>query len=312
LTTVLVASTGGHLAQLFELRPRLIPPSDDVLWVTFDTPQSRSLLAAERVQYVPYIAPRDWKTAMRNVPLAREILRAVPVDAVYSTGSAIAVSFLPLASMMGIECHYIESAARSVGPSMTGRLMAHTPGVATHTQYACWADDKWSLTASVFDSFVADDEKAAGDVRSLVVTLGTIEGYGFRALVERILEIAPPGVDIFWQTGVTDVSSLPIDARATVPQADLMLRISVADAVIAHAGIGSALGALRQGVVPLLVPRRVSRREHVDDHQVQIARELSMRRLAIHREVESLTWADVVESTQRRVAPVDLARAFAS
>ena len=42
--TMLVASTGGHLAQMFKLAPRIEPDPARRVWVTFDTPQSRSLL----------------------------------------------------------------------------------------------------------------------------------------------------------------------------------------------------------------------------------------------------------------------------
>jgi UDP-N-acetylglucosamine transferase subunit ALG13 len=47
-----------------------------------------------------------------------------------------------------------------------------------------------------------------------------------------------------------------------------------ADAVITHAGVGSILCATREGHVPLVVPRRHDLGEHVDDHQVELARAL--------------------------------------
>src|SRR5688572_23364836 len=45
LTTLLLASTGGHLAQLYQLQRRMVDPNEPVVWVTFDSPQSRSMLA---------------------------------------------------------------------------------------------------------------------------------------------------------------------------------------------------------------------------------------------------------------------------
>ena len=59
---LLAASTGGHLAQLCKWSATL-GSSDDSLWVTFDTPQSRSLLDGRRVMHVPYIEPRDYRNA---------------------------------------------------------------------------------------------------------------------------------------------------------------------------------------------------------------------------------------------------------
>jgi hypothetical protein len=52
-----------------------------------------------------------------------------------STGSAIALSFLPVARLRGVPCHCIESAARSASPSQTGRLLRRVPGVRLYTQY---------------------------------------------------------------------------------------------------------------------------------------------------------------------------------
>lgn len=53
---LLVASTGGHLAQIVKWAPR-IGAAEDSLWVTFESPQSESLLDGRRVLKVPYVAP---------------------------------------------------------------------------------------------------------------------------------------------------------------------------------------------------------------------------------------------------------------
>ena len=59
--------------------------------------------------------------------------------------------------------------------------------------------------------------------------------------------------------------------------------------LVAHAGVGAALVALELGRCPVLVPRRVSHGEHVDDHQTQIAGELSRRGLAVTVDADELT-----------------------
>lgn len=301
MTTLMVAATGGHLAQLHQLRPRLVRPVESVVWVTFDGPQSRSLLVGETVEYIPYVAPRDYATILANVPRARRILKKHSVRRVVSTGSGIALSFLPLARARGLQAHYIESAARSEGPSLTGRILQRVPGVELSSQYASWAGSRWRLSMSVFDDFTAAPEDTTRVVQRVVVMLGTIEGYGFRGLVERLIELIPPGTDVLWQTGETDVGGLPITATPQLPQRDLQKALGVADLVVAHAGIGSALGALNAGRHPVLVPRRSHRREHVDDHQVQIAKELSRRGLATHREVTELHWADLQAAARRAI-----------
>jgi UDP-N-acetylglucosamine--N-acetylmuramyl-(pentapeptide) pyrophosphoryl-undecaprenol N-acetylglucosamine transferase len=303
MSTLLVASTGGHLAELYQLRAQVVPPGERVVWATFDSAQSRSMLQGEQVEYVPYTSPRDLRRVISTVPRAAGILRRHSVDCVVSTGSAIALSFIPLARAMGLRAHYIESAARSDGPSTTGRLLERIPGVLLSTQYRSWARDRWHYSVSVFDQFRATERLTERPhVRSIVVTVGTMTKYGFRSLVERVLAIAPPGVQIVWQTGVTDLRGLGVDGRQSMAQDELHAHIADADAVIAHAGIGSALAALSAGHRPILIPRSAARGEHVDDHQQQIARELRGLGLAAYREVDDLTWDDVEDAARYRTS----------
>ena len=63
-----------------------------------------------------------------------------------------------------------------------------------------------------------------------------------------------------------------------------------ADVVVAHAGVGTALAALRgRQAARVLVPRRLAHGEHVDDHQTQIAGELGRRGLALSVDADALT-----------------------
>jgi UDP-N-acetylglucosamine transferase subunit ALG13 len=89
-----------------------------------------------------------------------------------------------------------------------------------------------------------------------------------------------------------------------LPHAELVDAIARADVVVSHSGIGSALDVLEAGKVPVLVPRRASRGEHVDDHQRLIARELHVRGLAVHRELDDVTWQDLCDVAGRSVDTV--------
>ena len=251
------------------------------------------MLRGETVEYVRYVAPRDWRSIATNTARAVGILRRHGVSQVISTGSGIALSFFPAARLLGIPCHYIESAARSAGPSATGRVLARLPGVVASTQYASWEGGRWRQTVSVFDDFKPETRDDVVPIRRLVVTLGTMEGYGFRRLLERLLVVIPADVDVLWQTGGTDTRGLALEPRPSLPQHELVAAMANADAIVAHAGIGSALGALNSGRCPVLVPRRRSYGEHVDDHQLQIAAELSGRGLALARDADHLAWHDV-------------------
>jgi UDP-N-acetylglucosamine--N-acetylmuramyl-(pentapeptide) pyrophosphoryl-undecaprenol N-acetylglucosamine transferase len=55
----------------------------------------------------------------------------------------------------------------------------------------------------------------------------------------------------------------------------LTTRMRDADLVITHAGVGSAVTAIRAGKKPVLLPRLARFGEHVDDHQLQLAERLA-------------------------------------
>ena len=223
LTTLLVASTGGHLKQLHRLHRRLVGIDGPFRWATFDTPQSRSLLDGETVDFVHFVGGRDPGNVMRNVPLANAILRRHEVDTIVSTGSAVALPFFALARARGLNCHYIESAARSDGPSKTAGMIGRIPGVNLYAQYPAWAAGRWNYRGAVFDSFVPAERPAArpAQVRKVVVSLGTFKDYGFERLVRRLLEILPADAEVLWQTGDTDVSGLGIVGHNAIPEREL-------------------------------------------------------------------------------------------
>lgn len=298
MTTLFVASTGGHLAQLFDLAGRINGLGEDRLWITFDSEQSRTLLAGKRKVFIPYIAERDWVGVLRGARIAHRIMQSENVRAVVSTGSAVALSFLPYASLGGIEAHYIESAARVGRASLTGRILDKVPGVSLYRQYPHVAGGRWRYGGSIFDGFQGTQGESR-PIRRVVVTLGIERS--FRRLIERAIELLPSGTEVLWQTGLTPIEGLGIDVRPFVPAAMLDQAMLEADLVIAHAGCGSALAALKAGKYPVLVPRDPCHGEVIDTHQIEIARWLAQRDLAVERTPENLTFSDLQAAAARSV-----------
>ena len=308
MTALQVANDGGHNMQLHTQQRRL-DITDDVLWMTPRTTQTESLLDGERVRWTSPCPTRDLAAVLRNTWEAREVFDEVEVSIAVSTGAALALAVLPQARLRGIPCVYIESATRVTGPSVSGNLLSRVPGIQMYSQSAALSSRRWHFLASPWDVYETDasgasspraEAAAVRPVRSVVVSLGT-SPYGFRRLVERLVEILPQEADVLWQTGATDVSGLGIDARAHVPAAELRGAIERADVVVSHAGTGAALAALEAGRCPILVPRRANRHEHVDDHQLQIALDFALRDLAIVRDVGHLKHDDLLLAAARTV-----------
>lgn len=297
MTTMLVASSGGHFTQLSELWPRIEGVDKDCVWVTFDSPQTRSMLKEQQVEYVPYIRPRGLGSVLRNVPQAFKLIRKYNVDTVISTGSAIALAYLPYSAVRGISTHYIESATRVEGPSVTGKALARVPGIQLHNQHETWANEQWKFLGSVFDGFEAVPlSQKPQSIKRAVVSVGTMEDYSFRDFFVRLADYLSGAESVLWQTGSSDVSDLGIDGREVVPAHELEQAMREADVVIAHAGTGTALTSLRMGKRPILVPRDSSHGQHIDDHQFQTAALLDNMGLALSRKVEDLSKEDLLEA----------------
>jgi UDP-N-acetylglucosamine:LPS N-acetylglucosamine transferase len=117
-----VTSNGGHLDQLARLRPWW--SQHERTWVTFDTPDARSVLSAEpHVVDAFYPTTRNAGNAVRNLGLAWRVLRDVRPDIVVSTGAGVAVPFFVLARLHGIATVYLEVYDRIDSATLTGRLV---------------------------------------------------------------------------------------------------------------------------------------------------------------------------------------------
>jgi UDP-N-acetylglucosamine:LPS N-acetylglucosamine transferase len=92
------------------------------LWVTFDLPDSRSLLAGERLVWAFHPTTRNVPNLARNFRLAWRTLRRERPDLVVSTGAAVAFPFFVVARLLRIKTVYIEVYDRIDLATLTGRL----------------------------------------------------------------------------------------------------------------------------------------------------------------------------------------------
>ncbi len=121
-TALLVASSGGHLNQLYQLREGW--SRERRLWVTFPTSEAKELLAGERVVYAYYPTNRSLLNLMRNALLAARLVAHVRPAIVITTGAAIAVPFAYAAWLFRIAVVYVEGLGRVENLSLSARLAA--------------------------------------------------------------------------------------------------------------------------------------------------------------------------------------------
>jgi UDP-N-acetylglucosamine:LPS N-acetylglucosamine transferase len=117
---LLVASSGGHLAQLLALRPWW--DERERTWVTFGTEDARSQLDGEKAVWAHHPTTRNVRNLIRNFSLAVRVMRRERPDVVVSTGAAVAFPFFLVAKAMRVPTVYIEVYDRLDSPTLTGRL----------------------------------------------------------------------------------------------------------------------------------------------------------------------------------------------
>jgi UDP-N-acetylglucosamine--N-acetylmuramyl-(pentapeptide) pyrophosphoryl-undecaprenol N-acetylglucosamine transferase len=201
MSTAFVASAGGHIQELVRLLPAIGEPAQ-AIWVTYDVPQARSLLGGRLVIGAHHPTTKSLLNALRNYRLACEILDEHRIERVISTGAAVAVPFMVRARQRGIPCHYIESAARVYGPSLSGRMLERLPGVHRYRQLGTWGGDLWQLGPSVFDGFEsASLDGGAPHGGGVVVSVGT-HRYPFSSLVSRLEQVLSSETAATWQSSV--------------------------------------------------------------------------------------------------------------
>ena len=123
---LLACSSGGHLLQLLELRPAW--EEFDRVWVAFDKSDTRSLLAGERVIHAHGPTNRNLPNFVRNLFLARRVIRRERPRALLTTGAGVAVPFAWVGRLYGMPTIYVESFTRIQELSLSARLIAPVGG----------------------------------------------------------------------------------------------------------------------------------------------------------------------------------------
>lgn len=98
---------------------------------------------------------------------------------------------------------------------------------------------------------------------------------GFERLITEIDRIA--GIieePVILQIGISEYEPVNADYFRFLPREEIIHYYKNARIVICHAGIGSIITALEMKKPVIVVPRLKKLKEHHDDHQLEIAREL--------------------------------------
>ena len=105
----------------------------------------------------------------------------------------------------------------------------------------------------------------------IFVTVGT--QLAFDRLIVAVDQWAKtaPGRDIFAQIGPSNIAPRHIEHAQFVSPEECRERMLAADAIVAHAGMGTILTALEFGKPLVVMPRRAALGEHRNEHQLATA-----------------------------------------
>lgn len=140
----------------------------------------------------------------------------------------------------------------------------------------------------------------------MIFVIMGMEVHPFDRLAKAVDELARDkalgGEEFFIQLGACTYQ--PQHARFTkfLSFGEVCENIQRSSAVITHAGAGSTLVCIQQGKFPIMVPRRSTWGEHVDEHQVPFAQKLAEGGLA--RVVDDMAdLPQAIEDVRGKAAP---------
>lgn len=113
----------------------------------------------------------------------------------------------------------------------------------------------------------------------IFVTVGTHE-QPFNRLIKKVDELKRDGViqeDVIMQTGFSPYEPKYCEWSKFIPYQQMIKNVEDARIVITHGGPASFIMPLQIGKVPIVVPRQHKFDEHVNDHQVEFARNVAER-----------------------------------
>lgn len=141
----------------------------------------------------------------------------------------------------------------------------------------------------------------------IFVTVGTHE-QPFNRLIKKIDELKESGIiqeDVIIQTGFSTYEPKHCQWSKLIPYQQMIKNVADAHIVITHGGPTSFIMPLQIGKTPIVVPRQHQFNEHVNDHQVEFARNVEKRMGTIIpvEDIEEL--GDVITNYDQLVAKME-------
>lgn len=90
--------------------------------------------------------------------------------------------------------------------------------------------------------------------------------------IDQLIETEALTESVFAQIGNSDYRPKHYKFEKFLNKKDFIINIKKASVVITHSGVGSIISAIQLGIPTIVCPRLSKYNEHVDDHQLDIAK----------------------------------------
>lgn len=123
----------------------------------------------------------------------------------------------------------------------------------------------------------------------IFVTVGT-QKFQFNRMLVEIDELVEKGIikdKIYAQIGYSDYRPKNFEYIEFIDKDKFESMIEESDIILTHSGVGTIISGLKKEKKIIVYPRRAKYKEHVDDHQLQIAKSFYEKNLILVR------WDDI-------------------
>jgi len=275
---LVVASAGGHLTQAM----CATSACDNIALVS-----NKKNISHDKIKRIYKIWDTQHNMLIHfvNIFFALYVLVRERPSVVFSTGGPIVLPFALLCKFLPIKFVYLDTLSRVVELSNTGKLVSKHQ---LFDHFFCqWKEiavkNKVNYIGKCFDILCENtydvETKKNDSCPVILVTVGTNQ-YDFTRLFEMLYKL-PLYNDkrVKWviQTAHNKLTQLPAngDVVEMISRDEMESLVKQASLVISHCGIGSINLMLSYQKHVVFVPRVARYNEFSDDHQLQIANEIS-------------------------------------
>ncbi|MCK4859828.1 MAG: hypothetical protein KAS87_04650, partial [Candidatus Omnitrophica bacterium] len=270
----LACSSGGHLAQMMELKE--VYGRYNHFFVTYRSADTIELAEKEKVYFLTAPRRRNPALVMQNFLHSLWIFIKEKPDIVLTTGAGVALPMCYIAKLYRKKIIFIESFSRVEKPSLFGRLVYHIANLTIVQWEPLLKYYKEAKYGGPIFNFSGDNVDKKIIKNRIFVTVGTFST-GFDRLLKEIdllIEKLIIRKKVIAQIGSTKYQPKNYEWFRFASKEVFWDTMKESKIVITHGGVGSITDALKFNKRTIVVPRRKEFGEVVNDHQLEITREL--------------------------------------